>query len=89
MEIIKINTKYSCEPLGLRLLTNEIYPQTYITEVYSPLFTNRVQKIFYINIGLVDKNELLKLPSFVSNQYLCSYISSFFFLRVLTTDISC
>ena len=54
--------KYSCGPLGLRLFTNERDLQIYI---YNPLFTNQVQKMFYIDIQANDKNEPSLKASFV------------------------
>ena len=54
--------KYSCGLLGLRLFTNERDLQVYI---YSPLFTNQVQEMFYIDIRTNDKNEPSLKASFI------------------------
>ena len=54
--------------------------------IASPLFPNQVQKLFYINIETINKNELL---SFLHFYPISSYLCTLVLLRVLTTDISC
>ena len=62
-------------PFGLRLFTNERDLQIYI---YSPLFTNQVQKMFYIDIRTNNKNEPSLKASFIFILSVPMYANSIF-----------